>query len=91
MTLTEIENLALSDLKAKREEIVKELGGGELAQRYVQARTDAKMRDEKLAEQGKTIEALQAGHAALAEALAKARRTALATVLKTISPALAAE
>lgn len=67
MNLSEIENLSFADLKAKREELVKAIGCGELAERYVQARTDAKMRDEKLSEQGKTIEALQAGTTALTE------------------------
>lgn len=60
--LTEIENLSLSELKSQRDELIeraKKSDVGELAARYVKARTDAAMRDEKLAEQGKTIQALQ--------------------------------
>lgn len=58
MQIHEIENLSFSELKARRDELVAEAAKVEpevLAARYVQARTDAAMRDEKLAEQGKTI------------------------------------
>lgn len=142
MTISEIENLSYAELKARREELIEAAAaddGGVLAQRYVQARTDAKLRDEKLAEQGQTIDALKAGYAALqeksaaqdaqikeletklqdalkrvsediaslqdakqqigaemmradqCEALAKARRVALASIMQIISPVLAAE
>ena len=63
MTLHEIENLSFAELKAQRTDLVeslKETDAGALAARYVQARMDAKQRDEKLAEQGKTIALLQA-------------------------------
>ena len=87
MTLAEIENLSFADLKAKRDELVEAAAGvpadkqpeqylHNLAARYVQARTDAKMRDEKLGDQAATIKALQDGMGALqtkaatAEALA---------------------
>ena len=76
MTLAEIENLSFADLKAKRDELVEAAAGvpadkqpeqylHNLAARYVQARTDAKMRDEKLGEQAATIKALQDGMGAL--------------------------
>ena len=68
MMIAEIENLSHAELKAQREAIIEAAGGAEkaeLASRYVQARTDAKLRDEKLAEQGKTIDALTGGHDAL--------------------------
>lgn len=68
MTLNEIENLSFADLKTKRDELLaglKEADHAELASRYVQARTDAKQRDEKLGEQGQTIAALQSGYQAL--------------------------
>ena len=143
MTIAEIENLSFADLKARRDELIQAAfeseDRGQLASRYVQARTDAKLRDEKLAEQGKTIDALTVGNAALqerfgsaeayaqtleeqlqeareetrrgvdalkssqslaasekhradaAEKLAKARRVALAEVMKVISPVLAEE
>lgn len=67
MTLIEIENLSAADLKAKKAELVevaKAADVGELAARYVQARTDATCRDEKLAEQGTTITALHESLAA---------------------------
>ncbi len=57
-----IENLSHAELKANRADLIaqaKEADQHELASRYVQARTDAKHRDEKLAEQGRSIEALQ--------------------------------
>ncbi len=71
MDIHEIENLSFIGLKANRTELVeaaKVFPQGELAERYIQARTDAKHRDEKLAEQGRTISAL---HEALAVAKEK--------------------
>ena len=62
MTITEIENLPLAELKVRRLELIAEAevaDASELAERYLQARADAKARDEKLAEQGVTIAALQ--------------------------------
>jgi len=67
MNIEEIENSTFAKLKAKRAELVEAAKGlppEQLAARYVQARTDAKARDEKLADQGKTIIALQDGLAA---------------------------
>lgn len=65
MTLADIENMPLADLKAKRDELAKSLGDEihptEIAARYVQARADAKARDEKLAEQAGTLAALTQG------------------------------
>ncbi len=62
MKIHEVENMSADELKTGQAEIVKALdGNAELAARYVQARLDAKIRDEKLAEQAKTLEALQVG------------------------------
>lgn len=64
MTLETIENLSAADLKTKAAELVAEavkVEPAELAKRYVQARLDAKMRDEVLAKQGETVTALQTG------------------------------
>lgn len=58
MTLIDIENMTADALKAVRQQAVADLGGSDLAERYVQARLDAKLRDERLAEQGRTITAL---------------------------------
>jgi len=65
MKTADIENLAHKDLKARRDELVNALVDAtadvpraELAARYVQARTDAAHRDEKLAEQAVTIGSL---------------------------------
>jgi hypothetical protein len=69
MQIHEVENLSAAELKARKAELIEALGGGELAQRYVQARTDAKMRDEKLSEQGGMIAALTNGNTALEEKL----------------------
>lgn len=58
ITMHEIENLSAEDLKARRAEILESLKqhtAEELAGRYLQARTDAKLRDEKLALQGEEI------------------------------------
>lgn len=68
MTLNEIENLSAADLKARRDELVAEAGKApvkELAAQYVRARTDAKHRDEALADQAATIRALQDGMGAM--------------------------
>ncbi len=61
MTLIEIENLSTDELKKRRDELVAEAAKAdakELAARYVQARCDAAMRDDKLREQGVTINTL---------------------------------
>lgn len=58
MDIHKIENLSFEELKTRKAELLETLkaaSGGDLAVRYLQARTDAKQRDEKLAEQGKTI------------------------------------
>lgn len=73
MNIHEIENMTFAELKANRAELIdaiKKTPPEDLARRYLQARTDAKQRDEKLAEQGKTIVALQDGNAALSEKVA---------------------
>ena len=78
MNLIEIENLSAVELKARRDELVEAAKGApveELAARYVQARLDATQRDEKLAEQGKTITALQ-------DALSAAKAQAVAAQLE---------
>lgn len=58
MGLAEIENLTHAELKSQKADLVAkaaEADKSELASRYVQARTDAAMRDEKLAEQARTL------------------------------------
>lgn len=78
MTIIDVENMTAAELKEKRAEIALLLSdqcrgnagvahSHDLSQRYVQARMDAKVRDEKLAEQGKTISALQDGTQAAKE------------------------
>lgn len=60
MTLTDIQNLPLDELKARRDELVAAAAkenAAELAKRCVQNLIDAKMRDVTLGEQGKTIAA----------------------------------
>ena len=67
MTLEQIENMSVAELKATRTELIEAARGlppEDVAARYVQARTDAKARDETLAKQGRTITALQDGAAA---------------------------
>lgn len=62
MTLTEIMNLSAAELKERRSELVESMVTHEipdLSGRLVQTLIDAKTRDEKLAEQGKTITLLQ--------------------------------
>ena len=62
MTSTDIENLSFAEIKEQRDSLVDEASKAptdELARKYVRARMDAVQRDEKLAEQGKTITALQ--------------------------------
>lgn len=64
MKLTEIENLSHEELKAQKDALIEaaaQVEIAELAARYVKARTDAKQRDEKLSEQGRTIDALSLG------------------------------
>lgn len=64
MNITEIEGLPYSELRERHDELVaacKDMKPDVLAARYVQARTDAAMRDGKLGDQAKTIEALQSG------------------------------
>lgn len=61
MNLVDIENMPFADLKSKRAELIEAARQSplvELATRFVDARTDAKQRDEKLAEQGRTITSL---------------------------------
>ena len=70
MTLADIENMTFADLKAKRAEAIdaaKKSNAADVAERYVQARADAKQRDETLASQGATITALNQGLAAATE------------------------
>lgn len=62
-----IEDKTYAELKAQRDELVVQVVAfagvdpDELARHYLHARMDAAQRDEKLAEQGKTITALQDG------------------------------
>lgn len=60
MTLADIENMSAAELKANRSEIEAAIKDApDLVPRHMKTLIDAKTRDEKLAEQGKTITALQ--------------------------------
>lgn len=64
MTIQDIENLSVAELKSGREEILTVVGAmtiSDVGPRYYQSRLDAKLRDEKLAEQGRTITLLEQG------------------------------
>lgn len=64
ISITEIENMKLADMRERKEELVEAAKAFDpvvLAKRYVQASIDAKVRDEKLGEQADTLEALQQG------------------------------
>ena len=77
MTIQEIENMTFAELKARQSELIeamKDTLPTELAARYVQARLDAKQRDEKLSEQGQTITNLNEALQTRAEQLALADR-----------------
>lgn len=70
MTLHQFMNLTVAEIKEKKIELAKELekaSTSELAGRLVLTLLDAKTRDEKLGEQGKTITALQQGNEALTD------------------------
>lgn len=72
MKITEIENMKADELKAKKSEAVEAVKDDlQLAARYVQARLDATMRDEKLGEQGRTITALQGALAAVKQSVSE--------------------
>ena len=76
MDIHEIENLSFAELKAHKPDLLEALKATpheELAARYLQARTDAKLRDEKLAEQAKTLAALRQGLEAVKEKEAAGR------------------
>jgi hypothetical protein len=62
MKLIEVENMTAAEIKARRKELVEAINAEkqeEFARRYVDRVLDAKVRDEKLSEQGKQIAALQ--------------------------------
>lgn len=73
MKLCDIKNLTASELKERREELTKLAGGNECAAAFIQSLTDAKLRDEKLAEQGVTISRLNDALGMSAENVAKAQ------------------
>lgn len=61
MNIETIENMTVEELKRPEvAESAKQLPVDQLASRYVQARLDAKVRDEKLADQGELIASLEA-------------------------------
>lgn len=63
MKLHEMENLSFAEIKSRREELCKttcEAPLEEVAARFIASLADAKMRDEKLGEQGSTIKSLNA-------------------------------
>ena len=60
MKIHDIENMPAVELKSRRDELIEAVKEDPaLAARYVQARTDAKMRDEKLLDQGRFITDLE--------------------------------
>lgn len=64
MNLIDIENLPFADLKSRRAELIEQAARStqaDLAARFVDARTDAKHRDERMSEQGRTIASLNDG------------------------------
>ena len=64
MSIHEIENLSHEELKAQKADLLEKLKAmspDDLAPRYLQARTDAKQRDERMAEQAETLGALKTG------------------------------
>lgn len=62
MKTIEVENMQAAELKERQGELAKAIDGEpDLPERYIQARLDAKIRDEKLAEQARTLEALETG------------------------------
>jgi len=64
MKIHEVENMSAAGMKQNRDAIIESLSDespANLIERYYQARLDAKIRDEKLTEQAKTLEALQIG------------------------------
>lgn len=75
-----IEDKTYAELKEQREELVKQVVAfagvdpDELARHYLHARMDATQRDEKLAEQGKAITALQDSLQAVKERKERADR-----------------
>lgn len=78
MNIAEIENLSADELKTRREglkaELAVEIEPETLALRFLQAREDAKRRDEKLSEQGKEITKLQAAVDVATTGLAKSAK-----------------
>lgn len=57
MKTTEVENMTLDELKAQKKSLPDEVREcADLAERYIQARLDAKQRDHRMAEQGEEIQ-----------------------------------
>lgn len=84
MGICDIENLSAAELKAQKAELLeaaKATPVDDLAARYLQARTDAKQRDEKLAEQAETLAALREGLKAVKEREAAANKTYVEAVV----------
>ena len=78
MKITEIEGLSYSELHKRRHELIgccKEVDIAVLATRYVQARSDAAMRDEKMGKQGELITVLQSSLKAAEERTKVANET----------------
>lgn len=73
MTIHDIENLSFAQLKANRKDLAASaatLPAADLAARYVQARADAKHRDERMAEMGVEFTRLTNERDALAKQVA---------------------
>jgi hypothetical protein len=97
LKLAQIENMPHADLKANKDDLIEAAkleGADALASRYVQSRTDAKLRDERMAEMGAEITELQATLAAsekAGEALAAKLADAESQITKLAGEKLALE
>lgn len=79
MTLVEIENMSAVELRARAAEAIaaaQTAPAADLARRYVQARLDAKRRDDTMQSQGRLIEQYEANLMAAGAALERARQEA---------------
>lgn len=73
LTIQNVENMSATELVERTDEILEGLADvpqPDVVARYLQARTDAKVRDENQADQARTLEALQSGNQAIREQLA---------------------
>ena len=76
--LEKVENMSAEEMQAAdQDDLIRQIiacNVGDVARRYLQARTDAKIRDEKLAEQAETLTALKKGIEAITQQVVDADR-----------------